>query len=255
MHNNRPLILISNDDGYHYKGIHTLIDVARRLGDVVVAVPARHQSGMSSAISIMDPTICRVMSEEPGLKVWEVQGTPADCVKLALSQLMDRRPDVVLAGINHGFNTGVSTLYSGTMGAAFEGLMHGVPAVAYSIGDHRMEAATEACVPYIERITRRVLEQGLPADVCLNVNFPPQPPFAGVKVTKTDLGRWINEYEHRVNPSGRDYFWMGGEYEQRDPADDRTDLYWQRRNYVTVTPCHIDQTDHQSMAQIAQMLL
>ena len=254
----RPLILISNDDGYHYNGIHTLIKVAQRYGDVFVAAPAVHQSGKSSAISLDRPVRAHIMEQREGFTAVEVTGTPADCVKLAISQLMcERRPDLVLAGINHGYNMGISTLYSGTMACVYEGIMHGVPSVAFSYGVFTRDADTSPCEPLVEQVLQRVLKNGLPQDVCLNVNIPPmnEAPVKGLKVTISDLGRWINEWEKRSHPHGGDYYWMTGDYEMRDENDDTTDMYWLHRGYATVTPCHIDQTDHASMGAISDLLL
>jgi len=251
----RPLILISNDDGYHYPGIQSLIRVARRVADVVVAAPAQHQSGMSSAITLITPVRTQLVEQQEGYTAYEVLGTPADCVKLALSQLMaDHLPDLVLSGINHGYNTGINTLYSGTMACAFEALMHRVPAVAFSYGDYSATADTSVCEPVVEQVLQHVLEGGLPQGVCLNVNMPPGG-GQGLKVTIGDLGRWTREFEHRTDPLGRDYYWMVGDYEVADPNDDRTDMYWLKRGYTAVTPCHIDQTDYASMSQIAKLLL
>ena len=258
MDNNRPLILISNDDGYHYNGIASLIKVARRYGDVFVAAPAVHQSGKSSAITLDSPVRAHLVEKRERFTAYEVNGTPADCVKLAISQLMpDRYPDLVLAGINHGYNMGISSLYSGTMACAYEGIMHGVPAVAFSYGVFTRDADTDACIPLVEQVLGRVLDKGLPHGVCLNVNIPPitpEQPVNGIKATISDLGRWVNEWEKREHPMGGDYWWMTGEYEMLDENDDRTDMYWLRRGFATVTPCHIDQTDHQSVGQIAQLL-
>ena len=197
MDDKRPLILISNDDGYHYNGIHSLIKVALRYGDVFVAAPAEHQSGKSSAISLDRPVRAHLVEKREGFTAMEVTGTPADCVKLAISQLMrDRRPDLVLAGINHGYNMGISTVYSGTMACVFEGIMHGVPSVAFSYGVFTREADTSVCEPLVEQVLQRVLKGGLPSDVCLNVNIPPmtEKPVKGLKVTISDLGRWVNEW-------------------------------------------------------------
>ena len=258
MDDKRPLILISNDDGYHYNGIHSLIKVAQRYGDVFVAAPAEHQSGKSSAISLDRPVRAHLVERREGYTAFEVTGTPADCVKLAISQLMSgRRPDLVLAGINHGYNMGISSLYSGTMACVYEGIMHGVPSVAFSYGVFTRDADTSVCEPLVEEVLQRVLKGSLPSDVCLNVNIPPmtEEPVKGLKVTISDLGRWVNEWEKRSHPYGGDYYWMTGDYEMRDENDDTTDMYWLRRGYATVTPCHIDQTDHASLGAISDLLL
>lgn len=259
MDNKKPLILISNDDGYHYNGIRSLIQVAQRYGDVFVAAPAVHQSGKSSAITLDAPVRAHLVERREGFTAYEINGTPADCVKLAISQLMrDRQPDLVLAGINHGYNMGISSLYSGTMACVYEGIMHGVPSVAFSYGVFTRDADTNVCIPLVEQVLPRVIEGGLPQGVCLNVNIPPitaEQPLKGLKVTISDLGRWVNEWEKREHPMGGDYYWMTGDYEMQDDNDDRTDMYWLRRGYATVTPCHIDQTDYQSLGQIADLLL
>ena len=258
MDNKRPLILISNDDGYHYNGIRSLIKVAMRYGDVFVAAPAEHQSGKSSAISLDRPVRARLAEKREGYTAYEVTGTPADCVKLAISQLMsDRQPDLVLAGINHGYNMGISSLYSGTMACVYEGIMHGVPSVAFSYGVFTHDADTSVCEPLVEQVLQRVLAGRLPEGVCLNVNIPPmtEQPVKGLKVTTSDLGRWVNEWEKRSHPMGGQYYWMTGDYEMADENDDRTDMYWLRRQYATVTPCHIDQTDHASLGAISDLLL
>lgn len=258
MDKNRPLILISNDDGYHYNGIQSLIKVARRYGDVFVAAPAVHQSGKSSAISLDTPVRALLVHQEEGFTAYEITGTPADSVKLALSQLMtDRQPDLVLAGINHGYNMGISSLYSGTMACAYEGVMHGVPAVAFSYGVFTRDADTTVCEPLVEQVLQRVLLERLPDDVCLNINIPPvgAEGLKELKVTVSDLGRWVNEWTCHERPMGGQYYWMAGDYEMRDENDDSTDMYWLRRGYPTVTPCHIDQTDHASLPAIAKLLL
>lgn len=257
MEQKRPLILISNDDGYNYNGIRTLIKVAREIAAVFVVAPAVHQSGKSSSITFINPVRTILLTQEPGLTVYLATGTPADCVKLALSQLMkERQPDLVLAGINHGYNNGLNTLYSGTMACAFEGILHGVPSVAFSFGDYSTDADTSVCEPIVRHITKRVLESGLPKEVCLNVNIPKlDGAFKGMKVTTGDMGRWVNEWEHRVDPSGHDYYWLTGDFEMADKGEGLTDYYWLERGYVTVTPTHVDQTDFASMNQIADLLL
>ncbi|MBO4814680.1 MAG: 5'/3'-nucleotidase SurE [Muribaculaceae bacterium] len=254
--NSKPLILISNDDGYNAGGIRTLIAVAREFGDVVVAAPMKQQSGKASAITITTPLRAKRVKQEEGLTVFLIDGTPADCVKLALDQLLEgRHPDLVLAGINHGYNVGVSTLYSGTMGATFEGLVHHVPSVAFSYGSYDPDADFTVCVPYVRSIIGRVLEQGLPKGTCLNVNIPhDKGELKGVKVTTTSLGLWRNEFERRTDPHGADYYWMAGYYEHENPDDETTDLYWIDRGWVSVTPCKVDQTARGVMGEIADLL-
>ena len=168
-----PLILICNDDGYQAGGIKALTDTAREMGRVVVAAPQLPQSGMSSAITVGAPLRARQVQAEDGLEVYAVSGTPADCAKLAFNELLGgRRPDLLVSGINHGYNAGNSAIYSGTMGAVFEGLFHGVPGIGFSYDDYTPEADFTSCLPWVRRVMGRVIERGLPQGVCLNVNIP-----------------------------------------------------------------------------------
>ncbi len=253
----KPLILVANDDGYNSNGIRALVKAARKFGDVLVAAPREHQSGQSSAITFATPLRAVKCHEEPGLTVWAVNGTPADCVKLALDQLLgERTPDLTLSGINHGFNMGVSVLYSGTMGAAFESCVHGIPSIAFSYGDALFDEQASACLPMVEKVIDRVLKGGLPRGVCLNVNIPKTETMPkGIKITTACMGHWASEFERRVDPTNREYYWMTGYYEPDNPQDNTTDMYWTDRGWVSVTPTRADQTDHPSMGLVADLLL
>ncbi len=253
----RPLILISNDDGLHYPGIHTLIDIARRAGDVVVVAPLHHQSGKSSAITITTPLRAFKTTDEDGYTVWQVDGTPTDCMKLALDQLLDgRRPHLVLSGINHGYNAGVSTIYSGTVGVVLEAVARHIPAIAFSVGSIEHDIDFTPCVSVIEDIIHNALGNlDALSNVCLNVNMPANcDHFEGVKITTTAIGHWEREYDHRVDPHGGDYYWLQGTYVSDNDNDDRTDLYWLKRGWVSVTPLRVDQTATEAMPHIAGML-
>ena len=251
-----PLILICNDDGYQAGGIKALTDTAREMGRVVVAAPQLPQSGMSSAITVGAPLRARQVQAEDGLEVYAVSGTPADCAKLAFNGLLGgRRPDLLVSGINHGYNAGNSAIYSGTMGAVFEGLFHGVPGIGFSYDDYTPEADFTSCLPWVRRVMGRVIERGLPQGVCLNVNIPrcsggPK----GLKVTTAAAGRWVSEYERRIDPYGQPYYWMTGTFERDDPYDNSSDLYWLDRGWVSVTPCRADQTCREAMPAAADIL-
>lgn len=251
-----PLILICNDDGYQAGGIKALTDTAREMGRVVVAAPQLPQSGMSSAITVGAPLRARQVQAEDGLEVYAVSGTPADCAKLAFNELLGgRRPDLLVSGINHGYNAGNSAIYSGTMGAVFEGLFHGVPGIGFSYDDYTPEADFTSCLPWVRRVMGRVIERGLPQGVCLNVNIPrcsggPK----GLKVTTAAAGRWVSEYERRIDPYGQPYYWMTGTFERDDPYDNSSDLYWLDRGWVSVTPCRADQTCREAMPAAADIL-
>ena len=252
MTSQRPLIIIGNDDGYNFGGIQQLTAIAQKFGDVIVAAPESHQSGKSSAISMDTPVRARLVTQQSGLTVYAISGTPTDCLKLAIDQLIgDRKPTLVLSGINHGFNTGISTLYSGTMGVAFEAVVHHIPAIAFSYGDYTRDANFSACLPLIEHIIAYALENPLPNNICLNVNFPKtDSPIKGLKVTKTDMGLWENEFQPDNDAFDRPLFWMSGNYREADPNDAGTDIYWIKRGYATVTPCRVDQTAHDFLDKI-----
>ena len=250
----KPLILISNDDGYDYDGIQALIAIAREMGDVAVVAPQQHQSGMGSAITSARPLRVYKTIDTPGYRVWLVDGTPTDCVKMALDQLLtDRRPDLLLSGINHGLNTGVNTVYSGTMGAVFEGAAHHVTSVAFSYGRYETHVDFTPTLPWVRQIIKRVLEHGLPSDVCLNVNMPAGE-IRGIKVTTAGMGCWRDEYDHRVDPFGRDYYWMTGRYVMDHPDDPSTDLHNLEHGWIAVTPCRVDQTAHDQLSAISSLL-
>ena len=255
---NRPLILICNDDSYTAGGIKALTAVAREVADVLVVAPQLPQSGMSSAITVGRPLRVSLISQEPGCTVYAVSGTPADCAKMAFNQLLtDRQPALMLSGINHGYNAGNSAIYSGTMGAVFEGLYHNVPSVGFSYDNYSLEADFTECLPWVRMIIGRALEQGLPSGVCLNVNIPCSAPgdaIKGLKITTAAAGRWVREYERRTDPFGRDYYWMTGTFERDDPNDDQSDFYWLERGWVSVTPCRADQTCREAMPAIATLL-
>lgn len=251
----RPLIFISNDDGYNFPGIKALIKVAMEFGDVIAAAPLVHQSGKASSITIMEPLRAFVVEQREGLTAYAVNGTPVDCAKLGMGKLVgNRKPDLVLAGVNHGLNHGNSVIYSGTMGVVFEGVMAGVPSVALSYDDYRPDATFDKCIPVMRHVIDRVLRNGLPKDVCLNVNIPKCDEIKGIKTTITAPGIWTNTWDHRTDPRGVDYYWMLGNYDESNPDDDRTDTYWLRRGYVSVTPVHVDQTDFESINDVDNLL-
>lgn len=252
----RPLIFVSNDDGYNYPGLKALIEVAREFGDVIVAAPLNHQSGKASSITMAEPLRVIKKKEELGLTVYAVNGTPTDCAKLGLGVLVgDRKVDLVLSGVNHGFNHGNSVLYSGTLGVVMESAMAGLPSVAFSYGDYAFDADFTQCLPIMRHVIGKVLANGLPKYVCLSVNIPKvDDGIKGMKMAVSAPGRWTNTWEHRVDPRGGDYYWMLGDYEEENPNDERTDFYLLRHGFATVTPIHIDQTDHDSMQAMQQML-
>lgn len=250
--NKRPLILISNDDGFEAKGINCLIDMLAPLGDILVCAPDGPRSGFACAFSATTPLQLVKRWERKGVEVWSSNGTPVDCVKLALSQLMQRKPDLVIGGINHGDNGSVNSHYSGTMGVVMEGCMKYIPSVAFSLCDHHADADFEPLRPYIVDITRRVLNEGLPKGVCLNVNFPKLEgkEFLGVKVCRMAQGSWLNEITTCHHPRGYDYYWMVGHYHNDEPEATDTDNWALNNGYVAITPTTFDRTAYDAMQQV-----
>ena len=243
MMNRKPLILISNDDGYQAVGIRALVDMVSDLGEVVVCAPESARSGFSRAFSAEDPLRLRRRHNMGDVVVWSCSGTPVDCIKLAVSKLCDGRvPDLVLGGINHGDNSTVNSHYSGTMGVAIEGCLKGIPSVAFSNCDYDTEASQEHLRHYVRRVVQRVLTDGLPDGVCLNVNFPNRKQFEGIRACRMTRGQWVNEVVQERHPRGYDYYWMVGEYRNDEPDAPDTDQWAINHGYVAITPTTIDVT-------------
>lgn len=231
----RPLILISNDDGITAEGIHVLARVASQLGDVVVVAPDGPRSGGSSALTW--GTILRPErhADYCGAEMWSLNGTPVDCIKLALHAICNRRPSLVLAGINHGANTGNSVIYSGTMGATIEGCIAGIPSIGYSLITHNPTADDfAACEPLINSLTRQVMAAGLPEGVCLNVNIPAGGNVKGCRRARACHGEWVNEYDEYADPLGKPFYMLTGKYHNLEPEATDTDLYWNEQGYASV---------------------
>lgn len=250
MEKKNPFILISNDDGYHAKGLVSLIDMVVDMGDVLVCAPEAARSGFSVAFSVTQPLRLKRRRQYGSVTVWSCNGTPVDCVKLALSELCDRTPDIIIGGINHGDNASVNTHYSGTMGVVTEGCMKHIPSVAFSLCDHRDDADFSPLRPVIRSVTRRVLAEGLPAGVCLNVNFPLVTCFEGVKVCRMAYGTWGREVVKAHHPRGYDYYWLTGEYTNDEPDADDTDNYALTHGYIAITPTTIDVTAYEVMEKL-----
>jgi|GEM_PF-10677 5''/3''-nucleotidase SurE len=239
----RPLILLSNDDGYTAPGIVFLIDVLRPYADLVVVAPQSGRSGMSGAITVKVPLNLILVSEEEGLSIYRSNGTPVDCVKLALNQLFtDIKPDLVLSGINHGTNSSVAIHYSGTLGAVMEACMNGIPAIGLSLDDHKIDADFEPARKYIEKIARLVLEKGLPEGHCLNVNIPAIPELKGIRLCRQARGRWVEEFDMREHPNGGNYYWLTGHFQNDEPLAEDTDMYAMNEGFISVVPSQIDMT-------------
>ena len=250
MENKKPLILITNDDGYQAKGIEALIDRVKDLGDIIVVAPDGPRSGMSSAITSLQPLRVSLISESQNIKVYATTGTPVDCVKLGISELAERRPDIVLSGVNHGSNAAVAVLYSGTMGAAIEGAVFKIPSIGFSLLDHSHNADFTYSKKYIHSITKQVLEDGLPSGTCLNVNIPKGDDIKGIRVCRQTSGQWVNEFMQSKDGADKDIYWLTGNFENDEPSDEMTDEWALANRYVSVVPVKVDMTNHDLIASI-----
>ena len=248
----RPLLLISNDDGYLAKGINCLVEMLSDLGDIIVCAPEDARSGFSCAFSATAPLRLQCRAQRPGVEIWSCTGTPVDCVKMALAEIVPRTPDLVIGGINHGDNASVNAHYSGTMGVTLEGCMKYIPSVAFSLCDHREDADFEPLRPLIHEIIQRVLHEGLPLGVCLNVNFPllEESGYKGVRVCRMAKGTWGQEVTKCHHPRGYDYWWMVGSYTNDEPEAEDTDNWALTHGFVAITPTQIDVTAYQAMDKI-----
>lgn len=239
----RPLILVSNDDGVNAKGLKELIEMIRPLGEVVVMAPDGARSGYAGSITCKDPVRFSLVSREEGLTIYQCTGTPVDCIKLALGELLTERPTLVVSGINHGHNSASSVHYSGTLGVVFEGCMKGIPSVGFSLDTFAADADFSPLTPYVRRIAEQVLAKGLPEGSCLNVNFPALPEFAGVKVCHQTRGQWAKEWVPCEHPRGGTYYWLTGGFEPAEQGVD-ADYCAMKQGYVAVTPIRMDMTDY-----------
>ena len=252
MENKKPLILISNDDGYHSKGLRCLIEMLSGMAYLLVCAPESARSGFSCAFSATAPLRLKLRRKGDNFEVWSCSGTPVDCVKIALSELCEgRKPDMVIGGINHGDNASVNTHYSGTMGVTMEGCMKNIPSVAFSLCDHRDDADFAPMTELVKDITRKVLANGLPHGVCLNVNYPVVPDgVKGVRICRMAMGSWNNEIVKCRHPRDYDYYWMVGEYTNEEPEATDTDNWALTQGYAAITPTRMDVTAYDSFEKL-----
>ncbi|MCF0192327.1 MAG: 5'/3'-nucleotidase SurE [Prevotella sp.] len=269
---NRKLkrILISNDDGYQAKGLRCLLEMLKPLNcEIIVCAPDGPRSGQSCAFSVTNYLTLQKRSEEKNITVYSCSGTPVDCIKIALDQIYEQKPDLVIAGINHGDNGSVNSKYSGTMGACMEGCMKRIPSIAFSLCDHDPDADFSLMTPYVQQIVQTVLDNGLPEYVCLNVNCPntnpnsPNPDpngkavseYKGIKVCRMAKSSWEKEIVKCDHPRHFPYYWMVGSYRNDEPEATDTDNWAVNNGYVAITPTQVDVTAYEHMAQIAQLFV
>lgn len=245
-----PLILVVNDDGITSPGIQSLIEVAKNFGEVMVVAPDKPQSGMGHAISL--DTILSINEVTiDGVKAYACSGTPVDCVKIAVTKLLPRKPDLIVSGINHGSNSSINVIYSGTMSAALEGYLEEIPSVGFSLLSHSIDADFNASKHYASIIIKQLLDNQYPKGICLNVNIPNVPTalIEGIKVCRQAKGNWEEEYDERVDPMGRTYYWLTGKFVIEDDGTD-TDEWALQHNYVSVVPVQQDITDYKNIGTL-----
>ncbi len=246
----KPLILVSNDDGISSRGIRILVELMTEMGEVIVVAPDSPQSGMGHAITVGNTLRLDKTDIFGSVPAYKCSGTPADCVKLAKHHLLKNgKPDLVVSGINHGSNTSISILYSGTMSAAIEGAIEGLPAVGFSLCDYSSEADFSHVGEFIQKIAAEILNKGLPRGVALNVNIPPKrnEKVKGMKVCRQARAKWEEQFEVRRDPTGRKYFWMAGNFVNFDKGEDN-DEWAIANNYVSIVPCQYDLTAHHAIS-------
>ena len=249
----KPLILITNDDGITAPGIRSLINVMNQIGDVVVVAPDSPQSAMGHAITINSTLHCSKIKLDNGpQKEYSCSGTPADCVKLAVNELLDRKPDICVSGINHGSNSSINVIYSGTMSAALEAGIEGIPAIGFSLLDYRWGANFNPLKPAIKSITENALKNGIPQNVVLNVNMPkvdsPEE-IKGVKICRQAKAHWIEKFDKRTNPMGKEYYWLTGEFINEDKGED-TDESALNKNFISIGPVQYDLTAYHVIQEL-----
>lgn len=252
----KPLIFITNDDGVDAKGLNCMIESIRELGHIVVIAPERPHSGMAHAITMYSPLYLRTVRKEPDLEIYACSGTPVDCVKMGYDHLFaGRLPDLSISGINHGSNSAISILYSGTMGAAIEASFYNVPSIGFSSLDHHAEADFTAATHYARLIINKVMSDEVKTPLCLNVNIPavPKDEIKGIMVCRQNQGFWREEFVNRKDPRGMDYFWLTGDFYNTEPEATDTDEWALNNNYVSIVPVQVDMTNHKQVKKLGPL--
>ena len=252
----RPLIFITNDDGIHAKGIRILIEEMSKIGDILVIAPNVGRSGMAHAITFSVPVRLQYHKNHEGSKIYDISGTPVDCVKMALDKFFDRKnPDLLVSGVNHGSNASICSIYSGTVAAAREGAINGIPSIAFSNVDFNHDADFESFRPYIQSIAKYALKNKLRENVFLNVNFPSHNTenIKGIKVCRQTKGIWVEEFDKRTDPHNQDYFWLTGHFDNYEPQAEDSDEWLLKENYITVVPIQVETTDKESLKLLSSL--
>ncbi|WP_395054662.1 5'/3'-nucleotidase SurE [Flavobacterium sp.] len=248
----KPLILVTNDDSISAPGIRALIAVMSEIGEVVVVAPDSPQSAMGHAITINNTLhLNKVSKENAAILEYSCSGTPVDCVKMAISEILHRKPDLCVSGVNHGSNSSINVIYSGTMSAAVEAGIEGIPAIGFSLLDYDWNADFEQIKTFIKKIALQVLQNGLTEGTVLNVNFPKlkTDKIKGIKICRQAKAMWKEKFDKRVTPFGKEYYWLTGEFINQDKGED-TDEWALANDYISIVPVQFDLTAHHSIATL-----
>ena len=243
----KPLILVTNDDGISAPGLRNLISVMNEIGEVVVVAPDSPQSGMGHAITINNTLRCTKIKLDNGPQMeYSCSGTPADCVKLGVHEILKNKPDLCVSGINHGSNSSINVIYSGTMSAAIEAGIEGIPAIGFSFLDYSWDADFSRIRPFIKKIALSAIKNGMPKGVVLNVNLPNLnfENIKGIKICRQAHAYWIEEFDKRNDPTGKEYYWLTGKFVNKDVKSKNTDEWALKNGYVSIVPVHFDMTAH-----------
>lgn len=248
----KPLILVTNDDGIFSPGIRFLSQVAARFGNIAVVAPDKPQSGMGHAITINSTLRIQKTNFHGAETEYSCTGTPVDCVKMAINHILKRKPDLIVSGVNHGSNSSINVIYSGTMSAAIEGSLEGTPSIGFSLCDYSMEADFTAAEKFVAGIIQNSLRHPLPKGVCLNVNIPKlrANDFKGVKVVRQARANWVERFDERKDPYGNNYYWLTGEFVNFEPEATDTDEWALANGYISIVPTQADLTAHHTLNQL-----
>lgn len=248
---NKPVILVTNDDGINAPGLRHLINIMRTIGKVVVVAPQSTMSGIAHSITVRSPLRVEEIVKEKDYEEYSCNGTPVDCVKLGEQIVLRHKPDLLVSGINHGSNASINVIYSGTMAAVLEACIDGIPSIGFSLLDYSSKADFSYCSEYVKIIAENVIKNGLPSGVCLNVNIPTVngAEIKGIKVCRQAKSKWVEEFDERKDPRQKDYYWLTGRFERLENGKD-TDEWALENNYVSVVPVHFDFTAHYAIEDI-----
>jgi len=245
---NKPKILITNDDGIEAEGLHHLSEALSGIGELYIIAPAIEQSGSGVGITLRSPLLIESVPWKNNIPAWKVSGTPADCVKMAVSKILPFKPDLIVSGINRGSNSGKNIFYSGTIGGVIEGVLRHIPGIAFSC-EGFLNPNFHIAAKYIAAIVQHVLDEPLPKGTFLNINFPTENgDIVGFKLARQGKGYWLENLHERLHPDGKPYYWLGGVWNTQEEHED-SDVRYLREGYMTAVPIHIEELTHHGLIE------